>query len=251
MSSDEPKRLSIVLVRPGGRAFLTLALHPGLAIVVVVLLAGLLVAEVVAVLSYVGSLRKLRSYSALMVEVDDLRRQNATLLELDKELRTLLVHQQRMLRLAGIETALRPDLETGDNSGERTGEGNGFGFHVPALGEPTRGFGAEHAGVDLELPRKRAVMAVASGTVIEAGRDAELGNRIVIAHGDSVHTVYANNERNLVAAGDTVLAGEVIALVGSGFEGEEPHLHFEVWIYGVPVSPGSVLPELKVREGPE
>jgi murein DD-endopeptidase MepM/ murein hydrolase activator NlpD len=245
---DDRKRVSIIFARPGGRPFLTLALHPVWAMVAAALLVGLVAAEVAAVLSYVGSLRKLRSYSALMVETDDLRRQNATLLELDKELRTLLVHQQRMLRLAGIETALRPDLEAGDNSGERTGvEGADSGFHLPALGETTRGFDAEHRGVDLGLPRKRAVTAAAAGTVIEAGRDAVMGNRLVIQHSDSVRTVYANNERNLVAAGDTVLAGEVIALVGSGFEGEEPHLHFEVWIRGTPVPPESVLAEL---EGP-
>lgn len=248
MPPPDRKRLAIVLARPGGRPLLTVGLHPVWTALAVVLLVGLIAAEVAAVVSYVGSLRKLRSYSALMVETDDLRRQNATLLELDNELRTLLVHQQRMLRLAGIETALRPDLEAGDNSGEGTGvEGTDFGFHVPALGEPTRGFDAGHRGVDLGLPRKRAVVAAADGTVIEAGRDAALGNRLVIQHSDSVRTVYANNERNLVAAGDTVLAGEVIALVGSGFEGEEPHLHFEVWIHGTPVSPESVLPGL---EGP-
>lgn len=246
MNPDDPKRVSIVLVRPGGRPLATLGLNPVWATVVAVLLIGLLAAEVAAVVSYIRSLKKLRSYSALMVETDDLRRQNATILDLDKELRTLLVHQQRMLRLAGIETALRPDLEAGDNSEDRTGV-EGTDFHVPALGETIRDFDSEHPGVDLGLPRKRAVMAAADGTVIEAGRDAVLGNRIVIQHSDSVRTVYANNERNLVAAGDTVLAGEVVALVGSGFEGKEPHLHFEVWIHGSPVPPESVIPEL---EGP-
>ena len=60
-------------------------------------------------------------------------------------------------------------------------------------------------------------------------------------------TVYANTELNLVEAGDTVEAGQVIALVGAGFEGEEPHLHFEVLKYGDPVSPRDFYPDLFER----
>jgi murein DD-endopeptidase MepM/ murein hydrolase activator NlpD len=252
--SGEPERFSLTVTRPGGRRLFGLRFTPLGVFLVCLALVALIAVEVLAVVSYIRTLDRLAAYSALMVEVNDLRRQNAKLLELDEELRDLLVYQQQMLRLAGIETALRRAPAVGDNtlgSGEpdSLGEGEAAGFLPPAMGRLIRGFGSDHGGVDLGLAQRRAVIAAGSGVVIESHLDPVWGFRIVIAHSDSVRTVYANNERNLVAVDDSVRAGEVIALVGSGFEGQEPHLHFEVWIHDEPVPPETVLPLLQNDAG--
>ncbi len=64
-------------------------------------------------------------------------------------------------------------------------------------------------------------------SVIERG----FGNWIGIAHDNGYRTYYAHLKTGsaLVMPGDTVLAGQRIALVGSSGNSSDPHLHFEVW----------------------
>lgn len=58
-----------------------------------------------------------------------------------------------------------------------------------------------------------------------------LGNYICIKHDNLFYTYYGHLKKNsaLVSAGDSVLAGEIIGLVGSSGYTSDPHLHFEVW----------------------
>jgi murein DD-endopeptidase MepM/ murein hydrolase activator NlpD len=184
-----------------------------------------------------------------MVEVEYLRNQNTRLTELESELTELLDYQEKMLRLAGIEPALRRDGPDGDNSyelGALDSTGTGTGAELifrPVGGKEIRGFSADHPGIDIQAKLRNTVLAAGAGVVVEAGLDPRLGYRLVIDHGDSLRTVYANNESNLVTRGDSVEAGQVISLVGAGFEGDVPHLHFEVLEQGEPVSPRSHFPD--------
>jgi murein DD-endopeptidase MepM/ murein hydrolase activator NlpD len=98
--------------------------------------------------------------------------------------------------------------------------------------------------VDLRAPEGSAILAAGSGRVAGSTRDDAWGVRLVLEHSDSLRTVYANAGRSLVAVGDTVLAGQVIALVGAGFEGKDPHLHFEVRLNGTAVPPDRYIPTL-------
>ena len=109
------QRLNLTLARPGGEGLISVSFHPIWIWVGGVLLLAFIALEVLAVVTYVKTVERLRDYSALMVEVDYLRSQNDKLRELDVELRDLLGFQQKMLQLAGIEPALRRDSEVGDN----------------------------------------------------------------------------------------------------------------------------------------
>jgi murein DD-endopeptidase MepM/ murein hydrolase activator NlpD len=203
---------------------------------------ALLAAAVYATITYVNTMKRVREYSALLVEVDYLRRQNAVLGELEGELRQLIDYQEQMLRLAGIRPGMGLDQGADDVSeGEPVGSP---ALRWPAEGDVITTFKTSHPGVDIGTGRRRAVVAAAAGVVVAADRDPDLGPRLVLAHNDTLQTVYANNELILAAVGDTVEAGQAIALVGSGFEGAAPHLHFEILEHGQPVDPQEYIPDL-------
>jgi murein DD-endopeptidase MepM/ murein hydrolase activator NlpD len=201
-----------------------------------------LAAMAYATVTYIVSMKRIREYESLVVEVAYLRDQNRTLGQLDGELRELLDYQEQVLALAGI----RMGLAAGEEGDPPSWGGEGETSRILLLRWPVEGdvitpFKETHPGVDIETGRRRAVTAAADGVVVSTERDPELGPRLVVVHSDTLQTVYANNELILAAVGDTVEAGQAIALVGSGFEGEVPHLHFEVLEKGRPVNPQEVI----------
>ena len=98
-----------------------------------------------------------------------------------------------------------------------------------------------HTGVDLPAPSGTNIVAAESGTVIISGWNGGFGNTVVIDHGGGLSTLYAHNSRNLVAVGDWVNRGDVIARVGSTGVSTGPHLHFEVRHNGRHVNPNPYL----------
>ncbi|MBR4909711.1 MAG: peptidoglycan DD-metalloendopeptidase family protein [Clostridia bacterium] len=108
----------------------------------------------------------------------------------------------------------------------------GFIFPLPSgTWEISCPYGKDgHKGVDLRAPSGTAIMAVAAGTVVSAGRSGSYGNCVVIDHGNGLSTLYAHASKIYVSVGDKVSAGEVIALVGSTGYSTGYHLHFEVHV---------------------
>lgn len=94
-----------------------------------------------------------------------------------------------------------------------------------------------HSGVDIEVPLGHSVLAAADGVVIFTGLDCCGGGQtITIEHGQDdegnwIRTVYLHNEENLVAIGQKVRRGELIARAGkTGHRsGDCVHLHFGVY----------------------
>lgn len=96
----------------------------------------------------------------------------------------------------------------------------------------------KHYGVDLVAPRNTAVKSIASGYVFSSDWTLETGNSIGIVHDNNVISFYKHNAVNLKKAGTFVKAGEAIAIIGNtGMLTDGPHLHFELWVDGVPVNP--------------
>ena len=83
--------------------------------------------------------------------------------------------------------------------------------------------------------------AAANGTVVFAGELAVRGNAVIISHGWGVYTGYAHLSEIDVAVGDYVEAGRKIGMVGATGRVSGPHLHFEVYVGGVPVDPSDWL----------
>ncbi|MBO4693697.1 MAG: peptidoglycan DD-metalloendopeptidase family protein [Clostridia bacterium] len=115
----------------------------------------------------------------------------------------------------------------------------GFLFPLPSgVWEVSCPYGkGGHGGVDLRAPQGTTVMAVASGTVTLAGVYRDYGNCVIVDHGNGISTLYAHASRLCVKEGDTVTAGEVIALVGSTGNSTGNHLHFEVYVGDNRVNP--------------
>ena len=102
----------------------------------------------------------------------------------------------------------------------------------------------EHYGVDIAAPIGEPVMASASGQVVFSGWTTELGNLVIIYHGNEYFTYYGHNELILVKVYDKVKRGDVISTSGNSGISSGPHLHFEIWKDGEPVDPLLYFPDL-------
>lgn len=103
--------------------------------------------------------------------------------------------------------------------------------------DPFTGRVASHGGVDFAARPGTPIHAVAAGVVSYAADRGDYGLLVDINHGDGLVTRYAHSQELLVAEGDLVRKGDVIALIGSTGRSTGPHLHFEVLINGTRVDP--------------
>jgi murein DD-endopeptidase MepM/ murein hydrolase activator NlpD len=104
-------------------------------------------------------------------------------------------------------------------------------------------WGKPHEGIDLPAPVGTPVFAAADGRVVYAGNGIRgYGNLIVIKHPGDLVTAYAHNSVLLVSEGQSVRAGDRVALVGQSGHATGPHLHFEVRRGQIPRDPMSYLP---------
>jgi len=85
-----------------------------------------------------------------------------------------------------------------------------------------------HGGQDFAVPTGTKALAVQPGKVTYSGWDGGYGNFVEITLADNTKLIYAHNSKNLVKVGDTVKAGQTVALTGSTGRSSGPHLHFEV-----------------------
>lgn len=110
-----------------------------------------------------------------------------------------------------------------------------FGYRV----HPIYGTYRLHTGTDIAAGCGAPISAAASGTVIYAGWNGTYGNFVLINHGDGITTGYAHilNGGIRVGYGQTVAAGQTIAVVGSTGASNGCHLHYEVRINGGAVDP--------------
>lgn len=124
------------------------------------------------------------------------------------------------------------------------GHSSGFVFPLPSgvwQVSAYYGDGRGHKGTDLRAPKGTSVFAVAGGRVIESKYDGDFGNCIKIDHGNGLVTLYAHASQLCVKVGDTVNAGDVIALVGSTGNSTGNHLHFSVLSGGKYVDPAPYI----------
>lgn len=103
-----------------------------------------------------------------------------------------------------------------------------------------------HNGIDIVAKEGEPILAAAKGVVIFSGWTYELGNMIIIYHGDDYFTHYGHNKNNFKNQLDLVERGEVIASVGSTGISSGPHLHFEVWREFTPLDPLIYFPEFSL-----
>ncbi|HEX6182579.1 MAG TPA: M23 family metallopeptidase [Pyrinomonadaceae bacterium] len=110
-------------------------------------------------------------------------------------------------------------------------------------GNPFGGGGAEfHPGQDIAAPRGTPVLSPAEGRVVEAGWKNGYGQLIVLDHGNGLTTRYGHLSKIEVTEGQELKRGEQLGQVGSTGRSTGPHLHYEVRIGELPISPKHYLP---------
>jgi murein DD-endopeptidase MepM/ murein hydrolase activator NlpD len=102
-----------------------------------------------------------------------------------------------------------------------------------------------HPGVDIAVPVGTPIRAAGGGLISEVGDDPEYGRFVIVDHPSDYQSLYGHASRLLVQAGDSVQAGQVIALAGSTGRSTGPHLHFEIRRGARAIDPRTV-----VREAP-
>ena len=95
----------------------------------------------------------------------------------------------------------------------------------------------EHPGIDIAGKQGSIVMAAGDGYVLYSGWHLELGNVVILHHGESLFSLYGHNDRLLVREREYVRRGSAIALLGSSGHSSGPHLHFEIWQEGKVMDP--------------
>jgi len=108
-------------------------------------------------------------------------------------------------------------------------------LRLPVRGELTGRFGAprgaagtESKGVFIRAPQGQPVKAIAYGQVVYADWMRGFGNLLIVDHGQSYLSIYANNESLLKQVGENVTAGEALATTGASGGNEETGLYFEL-----------------------
>ena len=139
------------------------------------------------------------------------------------------------------EETERYNLTTIDNAPVMSG----LIFFRPTRGMVSSDFDAnkQHYGIDIAANPNESVLATLDGTVILATYTADTGYVIQVQHAQNLVSVYKHCGSLLKKVGDTVKAGEAIALVGKTGEKTTggPHLHFDLWNKGRALDPSKYI----------
>lgn len=117
-------------------------------------------------------------------------------------------------------------------------------FFQPAKGIITSQFDAKrrHYGIDIATALNEPVLSVLDGLVIFTGFDLNVGYVVVIQHSNEFISVYKHNALLLKREGESVRAGDVIAMSGNtGSQTTGDHLHFELWHKRKAVDPSEYI----------
>jgi len=108
--------------------------------------------------------------------------------------------------------------------------------------------GRSHYGIDIAAPKGSVIRAAGAGIVILSDWTPDLGNVVVLSHGNGLYSYYGHAMHLLVEQGNFVRKGQSIALLGSSGISSAPHLHFEIWKNGEPLDPEDFLFAARQRQ---
>jgi len=119
-------------------------------------------------------------------------------------------------------------------------------FVIPVEGKITSPFGPRgrrfHYGTDLKLQTGDTVRAAFEGKVrVKRYERRGYGYYLVLRHPNGLETVYGHLSKFLVEEGETINAGQPIALGGSTGRSTGSHLHFECRFLGQAIDPADVV----------
>ena len=109
-----------------------------------------------------------------------------------------------------------------------------FGVQRYLNGKPT---GSSHAGIDQRSPAGAPIRAI-DGGVVKIVREWNLhGRTVAIDHGQGLESIYLHMSKAAATEGMVVKKGDVIGYVGSTGRSTAPHLHWSLYVNGIPANP--------------
>jgi murein DD-endopeptidase MepM/ murein hydrolase activator NlpD len=122
-------------------------------------------------------------------------------------------------------------------------------FEAPLPGCVTSPFGSTrlhngkltgdfHAGVDQRGAAGTPIHPITAGVVKIVQKWNLRGGTVAIDHGQGVETIYLHMSAFQAKVGQQVGTGDVIGYVGETGRATGPHLHWTIYVNGVPVNPG-------------
>lgn len=187
----------------------------------------------------------------LHARIDSLAEENTKIVALAARMEEIESAYERLRAVMGGDVAasardvLLPPVRTdrGGNAAQRPAQGRPTMWPLVESGFVTRSFGdtvpgeGAHPGLDIAVPVGSYVRSAGPGVVVEAGDDEVYGRYVQIEHTEDFRSLYAHNSWTFVSPGDSVEAGEVIALSGNTGRSTAPHLHLEIAQRGTRVDP--------------
>jgi len=110
-------------------------------------------------------------------------------------------------------------------------------FLRPTSGAYTNYLQRGHTGVDVAAPYGSLIYAAADGVVTGVGVHEYGGNYVCVAHADRIELCDYHISLPLVRAGERVVAGQPVALIGMSGLTTGPHVHWEATRSGEYVDP--------------
>jgi len=112
---------------------------------------------------------------------------------------------------------------------------------LPVVGMISKTFNEEtgHNGTDFAAKVGNPVFATGTGTVEFAAEKDELGNTIIVNHGNGYVTSYSHLKDMRTRKGRQVKKGDIIGTIGTTGNASGPHLHYTITKDGVPQNPES------------
>lgn len=98
-------------------------------------------------------------------------------------------------------------------------------------------FDRYHNGADFAGAPGSPVLAAAPGRVVLADNLNIRGTTVMLDHGWGVFSNYSHMSERYVGIGDFVQRSQQIGTIGSTGRATGAHLHWEIWVNGIPVDP--------------
>ncbi len=113
------------------------------------------------------------------------------------------------------------------------------------FGMPDLPYELLHDGIDIANPNGKVgdpIHPFMDGTVTYAGEIFwGFGKHIIIDHGNNITSLYGHLDKIFVVKGQKVTIPQVIGKEGQTGWATGPHLHFGIYVYGIPANPHTFL----------
>lgn len=145
------------------------------------------------------------------------------------------------------EADSRRQVAEADNASLAPGKGLSKNVRWPIRGAVMARFGTDRPeggvwrGILVRANTGAPVQAIGGGTVVYSNWLRGFGNLLIVDHGQEYLSVYAYNQSLLKQVGDTVRAGDTVALAGSTGGQVDSALYFEIRHRGAAVDPIAYL----------